>query len=63
MNELPRVRRGWLPPFAGGARALCLLVKQCRDKQAAVSFQVGIDPTYADPRRRIYYCAIRHAFK
>ena len=27
------------------------------------SFQVGIDPTYADPRGRMYYCAIRYAFK
>jgi iron complex outermembrane receptor protein len=27
------------------------------------SFQVGIDPTYADPRGRIYYAAIQYAFK
>ena len=27
------------------------------------SFQVGIDPTYADPRGRMYCCAIRYAFK
>jgi iron complex outermembrane recepter protein len=27
------------------------------------SFQVGIDPTYADRRGRRYYCAIRYAFK
>ena len=27
------------------------------------NFQVGIDPTYADPRGRIFYGAIRYAFK
>jgi hypothetical protein len=27
------------------------------------SFQVGIDPTYADPRGRKYYGAIRYAFR
>jgi hypothetical protein len=24
---------------------------------------VGVDPTYADPRGRMYYGAIRYAFK
>jgi iron complex outermembrane receptor protein len=26
-------------------------------------FQTGIDPTYADPRGRMYYAAVRYAFK
>ena len=29
----------------------------------AENFQVGIDPTYADPRGRMFYGAIRYAFK
>jgi iron complex outermembrane receptor protein len=27
------------------------------------AFQVGYDPTYADPRGRMFYSAIRYAFK
>ena len=27
------------------------------------NFQVGIDPTYGDPRGRMYYGAIRYAFR
>ena len=27
------------------------------------TFQVGVDPTYADPRGRMYYAAIRYAFR
>ena len=29
----------------------------------ATAFQVGIDPTYADPRGRMFYGAIRYAFR
>jgi len=27
------------------------------------AFQVGYDPTYADPRGRTFYAAVRYAFK
>ena len=27
------------------------------------TFQVGIDPTYADPRGRMFYAALRYAFQ
>jgi len=27
------------------------------------TFQVGIDPTYGDPRGRTWYTALRYAFK
>jgi hypothetical protein len=27
------------------------------------TFQAGIDPLYADPRGRMFYAALRYAFK
>jgi hypothetical protein len=31
--------------------------------QYGASFHIGIDPVYADPRGRVFYGAIRYAFK
>jgi iron complex outermembrane receptor protein len=47
---------------------LSLGLRNALDRPPPVSnqlnnFQVGIDPTYADPRGRMYYGAIRYAFR
>jgi iron complex outermembrane receptor protein len=47
---------------------LSLGVRNALDRPPPVSnqlnnFQVGIDPTYADPRGRMYYGAIRYTFR